>query len=73
MTTQTPFNLAAGHFAQPAMESKTIVINGQNLIDAFSNCDMEQSEKMAAMLDQGKYENFGRMMFKVMRDWSEST
>ncbi|MBC3906237.1 hypothetical protein [Undibacterium umbellatum] len=73
MNTQTPFNLAPGHFAQPAVDSKPMLINGQNLIDAFAQCGMEQCEKMAAMLDQGRYENFGRMMFKVMREWSEAT
>lgn len=73
MNTQTPFNLPLGQFAQPAMETKAMVINGQNLVDAFAECSLEQCEKMAAMLDQGKYESFGRMMFKVMRDWSEST
>lgn len=73
MNTRTPFNSPASHFAQPAIESKALLINGQNLIDAFADCDMEQCQKMAGMLASGSYEQFGRVMAKVLKDWSEST
>ncbi|MFZ6654064.1 hypothetical protein [Undibacterium sp. TJN19] len=71
MSTQTYFGLPKTYFAQPVAASAGVVIDGQNLIDAFSECSMEQCEKMASLLDQGRYENFGRMMAKVLHDWKQ--
>ncbi|MFZ6655891.1 hypothetical protein [Undibacterium sp. TJN19] len=73
MNTQLPFGLPKEHFAQPAIESAAAPLDGQTLIDAFSDCSTEQCEKMAAMLDQGKFESAGRMLLKAMKDWSEKT
>lgn len=70
MNTQTPFNLPIGHFAQPATESKALVINGQNLIDAFADCDMEQCDKLAALLASGRHEQVGRMMEEIFNKWA---
>ncbi|MBC3919195.1 hypothetical protein H8L32_17010 [Undibacterium sp. CY18W] len=71
MSTQTYFGQPASYYAQPVMAGSASGVNAQNLIDAFSECSMEQCEKMATMLEQGRYENFGRMMAKVMQDWAQ--
>ncbi len=69
MNTQTPFGLAPGHFAQPAIESKSAVFNGQNLVDAFADCDMEQCEKIAALLARGRRAEAGELLEKIVQDW----
>lgn len=71
MSTQTYFGLPKTYYAQPATASTAVLMNGQNLIDAFAECSMEQCDKLASMLDQGRYENFGRMMAKVLSDWQQ--
>lgn len=71
MNTQTPFNLSAGHFAQPAVESKGLVFNGQNLIDAFADCNMATCDKLAALLATGRHAEVGRMLEKIVQDWCE--
>ncbi len=71
MSTQTYFGLPGSYYAQPASSAAAVLFNGQNLIDAFAECSMEQCDKMASLLDQGRYENFGKMMAKVMRDWQQ--
>lgn len=70
MTQQTHFGLSAGHYAQPRHDTTGALINGQNLVDAFAECDMAFCDKLAAVLAQGGYEKFGRMMEQVMLDWA---
>lgn len=71
MNTQTPFNLPTGHFAQPAVASNSLVINGQNLIDAFADCDMEQCDKLASLLASGRHEQVGRMLEAIFYKWAK--
>lgn len=71
MNTQTPFNLSPGHFAQPAVETKAAAFSGQNMIDAFAECDMATCNKLAALLANGRHAEVGRLMEKVVIDWCE--
>lgn len=72
MSAQTYFGLSNTYYAQPVVTQDSVALfNGQNLIDAFSECDMELCNTMAHLLNQEAYENFGRMMAKMLRHWRQ--
>ena len=70
-TTEQRFGLPLSFYAQPVQADKGLLINGQNLIDAFSECTQEQCDKLAALLAQGSHDMFGRLMEKILLDWAD--
>lgn len=53
--------LPLSYFAQQVGETEEKVVDGQLMNDLFSEFSIEQCDKLATMLDENKFESFGRL------------
>lgn len=76
---QQYFGLPASYYAQQPGTDGKVVFNqpkveelsddAQNMIDAFSDANTANYNKMAALIETGKYLEVGTMLAKLTQEW----
>jgi len=81
MSTQTFFGLPESYFAQqPGIDGKIVFSqpkaeelseDAQNMIDAFSDANTVNYNKMTALIEAGKYLEVGKMLATLTQEWKQ--